>query len=275
MRSRCGVVWKWGVGNSLWAFGVLCFWHEPFVQAVGRRAITSAADLTAQEMANVSFGLRTLLCCRRQSKDPTADAEVSSLEVLLLDIHGAEGKPATDGVTPPPAPEQQDFLEAASNSFCRKVDHREGASWTDFANAAKAAAEESPDVPDALKQLEARFRRLHLDPLLEAGHQLRPRGISPYTMELPSGLGLEKLLHGGDGALHQLQEVLDEPSFTSNVGGIPHLGEFYSAEALKHLGLAAKAEGSKCWPGGLEPLAQACQILCLSDNEGIDDRGDR
>ena len=22
-----------GVGNSLWAFGVLCFWHEPFVQA--------------------------------------------------------------------------------------------------------------------------------------------------------------------------------------------------------------------------------------------------
>lgn len=196
-----------GVGNSLWAFGVLCFWHEPFVQAVGRRAITSAADLTAQEMANVSFGLRTLLCWRRQSKDPTA-AEVSSLEMLLLD-----------------------FLEAASNSFCRKADHREGASWTDFANAAKAAAEESPDVPDALKELEARFRRLHMDPLLE---------------------GLEKLLHG-DGALHQLQEVLDEPSFSSNVGGIPHLGEFYSAEALKRLGLAAKAEGSKCWfPGAQE-----------------------
>ncbi len=44
-----------GVGNSLWAFGVLCFWHEPFVQALsvkkdvfenGFRGMVEASDVS-------------------------------------------------------------------------------------------------------------------------------------------------------------------------------------------------------------------------------------
>ncbi|CAK9117626.1 unnamed protein product [Durusdinium trenchii] len=203
-----------GVGNSLWAFAVLCFWHEPFVQALGRRAVRSFGELTAQEMANVAFGLRTLLCWRRQSKDPSAENDVVAVERLL-----------------------RDFLCAASSSFCRKA-MSEGASWTDFANVAKAVAEETQETQE-LTELEAHFRALHLEPLFK---------------------GLEHLQRGEANALQQLQEVLDEASTGASrdgPGGVPHLGEVYSAEALCHLGLNPRsAEGEPPWSPGAQAVPE-------------------
>ncbi|CAE7456727.1 RAP, partial [Symbiodinium sp. CCMP2456] len=198
LAGRAGELDPQGVGNSLWAFGVLCFWHRPCVKAVGGRAVRSVSELTVQEMANVAFGLHTLLRWRRPAADDEAEDDAAMLLKLVMD-----------------------FLAASGSLFCRKAGLGDGASWTDFANVAKAVSQEGAQAQsDVLKELEVRFRRLHLEKLLE------------------------ELLHtqqGGEGALSRVQQVLDDASIDTSVfGGVPHLGEQYSKEALQRLGLMAK-----------------------------------
>ncbi|CAE7402074.1 aidB [Symbiodinium necroappetens] len=134
LAGRAGELDPQGVGNSLWAFGVLCFWHRPCVKAVGGRAVRSVSELTVQEMANVAFGLHTLLRWRRPAADDEAEDDAAMLLKLLMD-----------------------FLAASGSLFCRKAGLGDGASWTDFANVAKAVSQEGAQAQsDVLKELEAR-----------------------------------------------------------------------------------------------------------------------
>ena len=82
-------------------------------------------------------------------------------------------------------------MVAASSSFRRKAAGGDGASWTDFANAAKAAAQglEAP----ALRALEKDFRALHLEPLLEGLEKLKEEGTQRLQELLASG-GRDALL---------------------------------------------------------------------------------
>ena len=59
-------------------------------------------------------------------------------------------------------------MVAASSVFCCKAEGRsDGASWTDFANAARGVAQGLAEPLEALEDLEKQFRQKHLEPLLE------------------------------------------------------------------------------------------------------------
>ncbi|CAE8669265.1 unnamed protein product, partial [Polarella glacialis] len=210
-----------GVGNSIWAFGVLSFWSAGFVEAVGRRAVAVVEQLTAQEMANAAFGLQVLSRWRQQEQ---GHADIPMCSRL------------------------QDFLRAASAPFCRKAGLRDGASWTDFANVARAEHAAFANVGDAsldtLKEVDTRFRCLMLEPAISC--LLR---ILPASQE-----------HAKDSprvALSDLQLILDDAASGSGSGGLPNLGEHYTREALQRMGLAPAATADSQGNSNVRPAPAA------------------
>lgn len=75
-------------------------------------------------------------------------------------------------------------MVAASSVFCRKAEGRsDGASWTDFANAARGVAQGLAEPLEALEDLEKQFRQKHLEPLLEGLELLQRVDALPQLQE--------------------------------------------------------------------------------------------
>ncbi|CAE8590635.1 unnamed protein product [Polarella glacialis] len=139
-----------GVGNIIWAYGVLDFSNEELIAAMLARAEALAGELSAQEISNIAVGLQAL------------------------------GKTAA----------LRRFLGRALGLFRGIAGAGSGANWADLANAvADAVRGEGGDFP-AASDFESYFRHQLLEPILGCLAQLAPASAARPESEVLESLQL-------------------------------------------------------------------------------------